>query len=115
MFDKNLAKSDEIGRSPVHDSVHNEAQSPNVDGPFARSTRALISQLASDTRDSIKALDDQNRTAATRTVQRAVRTSNRPTRSTKPTESYIDAKEHDDDDEVDKFSINVGLGQPWAR
>lgn len=115
MFDKELDRNDKVGKLLViDDTVHAEGSEPPEKGKH--SPPICFDMMKSYVRSSkIKStLQGAVVKDAHEDVQRRNRKSTRPTRSTGASTTLFDLDQPESRG-VGKYSIDVGLGQPWKK
>ncbi|KAF1918651.1 hypothetical protein BDU57DRAFT_490162 [Ampelomyces quisqualis] len=112
LFSNPLLRNDKVGASPLVNNAISAAHQPRTTRTYNRS--ALRDQMKAAPGSSSAMLEDSGATVPSTTFG-AIRASTRPARSTRATASIFDVETAPVPQEVEKFSIDKGLGPPWLR
>lgn len=107
LFDKPFKKNDKIGNSPILDDsassqVHNQEQKK------AALIKDLIGRQRPGNQGSLRRSSLAQATVATEVPAR-------PSRPTRATVSNYNQHASQDDEQIEKYSITVGLGPRWDK
>lgn len=111
LFAKPLKRNDKVGKSPTD----------TVAIPSERLQNTCQPQSKTPLLNSLMARPDASRSVSTLNVddsKKPVPTVQIPPRSMRSTRATVlvhDEDDHDQDKEVSKFSVDVGLGKPWPK